>query len=77
MLKGQKGDIQTKSNIAHSTQQMYTVEPRLSGLFTYLDTCLRTNSYASTESDSLIWKFSYPDSQSGNRGVRISETPLY
>ena len=25
----------------------------------------------------LIWIFSYPDSQSGNRGVRISEVPLY
>ena len=50
--------------------------PHLSGLFTYPDTCLGTNLYASTESDSLIRKFSYLDSQSGNGGVRISEAPL-
>ena len=56
---------------------MYTVEPHLSGLFTYLYTCLRTNPNASTESDSLIRKFSYPDSQSENGGVRMSEAPLY
>ena len=36
-----------------------------------------TNPHSSTESDSLIRKFSYPDSQSGNGGVRISEVPLY
>ena len=29
-----------------------------------------------TESDSLIRKFSYPDIQLGNGGVRISEGPL-
>ena len=51
------------------------MEPNLSGLFTP-DTCLETNPH-STESDSLIWKFSYPDSQPGNGGVRISEAPLY
>ena len=51
----------------------YTVEPHLSGLFTYPDTCLGTNPYSSTESDPFIRKFSYPDSQSGNEGVRISE----
>ena len=44
---------------------------------TYPDTCLGTNPHSSTESDSLIRKFSYPDSQSGNVGVRISEVPLY
>ena len=54
-----------------------TVEPHLSGLFTYPDTCLGTNLHSSTENDSFIRKFSYPDSQSGNRGVRISEAPLY
>ena len=43
---------------------------------TYPDSCLETNPHASTESDSLIQKFSYPDSQSGNRGVRISEAPF-
>ena len=35
-----------------------------------------TNPHSSTEIDSLIRKFSYPDSQSANRGVRISEVPL-
>ena len=38
----------------------YTIEPHLSGLFTYPDKCLGTNPHASTESDSLIRKFSYP-----------------
>ena len=51
--------------------------PHLSRLFNYPDTCLGTNPHSSTESDSLIWKFSYLDSQSGNGGVRISEVPLY
>ena len=49
-------------------------------IFQYTDTCngcLGTNPQSSTESDSLIRKFSYPDSQSGNGGVRISEVPLY
>ena len=32
----------------------YTVEPHLSRLFTYRDTCLGTNLHSSTESDSLI-----------------------
>ena len=54
-----------------------TVKPHLSELFTYPDTCLGTNPHSSAESDSLFRKFSYPDSQSGNRGVRISEDPLY
>ena len=40
--------------------------PHLSGLFTYPHTCLGTNPHASTESDPLIWKFSYSDSWSGN-----------
>ena len=39
----------------------------------YPYTRLGTNPHSSTESDSLIQKFSYPDSQSGNEGVRISE----
>ena len=46
---------------------LYTVEPHLSGY----------NPHSSTESASLIWKFSYPDIQSGNGGVRISEARLY
>ena len=33
-----------------------TVEPHLSGLFNYPDTCLGTNPHSSTESDSLIRK---------------------
>ena len=33
--------------------------------------------HSSIESDSLIRKFSYPNSQTGNSGVRISEVPLY
>ena len=44
---------------------------------TYPDTWLGTNPHSSTESDSLIRKCSYPDSQSWNGGVRISEAPLY
>ena len=56
----------------------YTVEPHLSSPDpTYPDTCLGTNPHSSTESASLIQKFSYPDSQSGNGGVRISEAQLY
>ena len=55
----------------------HTVEPHLSGLFSYPDKCIETNSHSSTESDSLIWKFGFPDSQSGNRGVRMNEAPLY
>ena len=51
--------------------------PHLSGLFTYPDICLRTNSHSSTESASLIRKFSYRDSHSGNGVVGISEAPLY
>ena len=38
---------------------------------------IRIITHSSTESDSLIRKFSYPESQSGNGGVRISEVPLY
>ena len=38
-----------------------TVEPHLSRLFTYPDTCLGTNPHASTESDSLIRKWRCPD----------------
>ena len=57
--------------------KLYTVQPHLSGLFTDLDTYLGTNPHSSTESDSLIRKFSYLDSQSGNGGVRISEVSLY
>ena len=53
------------------------VEPHLSGLLIYPDTCLGTNPYSSTEIDSFIRKFSYRDSQYGNGGVRISEAPLY
>ena len=55
---------------------LITVERHLSGLFTYLDTRLGTNPHISTESDSLIRKFSYTDSQTGNGGVCISEAPL-
>ena len=50
----------------------YTVEPHLSGLFSYPDTCLGT-----------IYEYiyrkclTYPDSHLGNGGVRISEAPLY
>ena len=29
------------------------------------------------ESESFIWIFSYTDSRLGNRGVQISEGPLY
>ena len=47
-----------------------TVEPHLSGLFTYPDTCLGTIIHVSTESDSLIRTVSLG-------GVRISEAPLY
>ena len=41
-----------------------TVEPHLSGLFTYTDTCLGTD------------QSPFLNSQSGNVGVRISEAPL-
>ena len=54
------------------------MEPHLSGLFTYSpDTCLGTNPHSSTKSESLIRKFNYPDSLSGNGGVWISEVPQY
>ena len=33
--------------------------------------------HSSTESDTFIRKFSYPDSQFGNGGVRISEASMY
>ena len=56
--------------------QQYTVKPHLSGIFAYPDTCLGTN-YVYRESDSFIRIFCYPDSWLGNRGVRISEGPLY
>ena len=44
---------------------------------TYPDTCLGTKPHSSTESGSLIRKFSCLDSQSANEGVRISEVQLY
>ena len=78
-------DRRRTSNI-NSIRYIYwninTVEPHLSGshlsgLFTYSDISLRTNPHSSTECASLIRKFSYPDSQSGNRGFRISEARLY
>ena len=46
-------------------------------VFTYPDTCLGPNPHSSTESASLIWKFGYPDGQSGNGVVKISEAQLY
>ena len=55
---------------------MCTVKPHLSGphlceLFTYSETCLETNC------DYIHRKlFTYPDNQSENRGVRISEVSL-
>ena len=50
----------------------------LSGLFTYPNTCLGTNyDLIYIESVSLIRIFTYPDSQLGDWGVRISEAPLY
>ena len=58
------------------TVEAHLSGPYLSRLFTYQDTCLGTNPHSSTESDSLIQNFSYPDSQSENGGVRISELPL-
>ena len=53
------------------------MELHLSGIFTYPDKCLETNSPFQKKDGSLIPKFSYPDSQHGNRGVRISEAPPY
>ena len=60
----------------------FTREPHLSGaqlavIFTYAHTCLGTNSHFLLQIESLIREFSYTDSQLGNRGVRISEAPLY
>ena len=57
-----------------------TVAPHLSRLFPYPHTCLETNYddiYIYLESNSPIWIFSYLDSQFGNGGVWISESPLY
>ena len=56
---------------------VYTIEPHLSGLFSYLDICLGTNWNILIETDSLIVIFSYLDSMLGNGGVQISEGPLY
>ena len=65
-------DILTGNGQYIKYQSSYTVEPHLSGLFTYPDTCLGT-----------IYEYiyrkclTYPDSHLGNGGVRISEAPLY
>ena len=61
---------------------MYTMKPQLSGphlsrLFSYPNTCWRTNyKYIHIESDSLIQIFSNLDNQLRNGGIRISEGPL-
>ena len=74
------------ANVLICANMRSTVEPHLSGLFTYPDIQLgnggvRTHVWeaiqVSNYSDSLIQKFSYTDSWLGNVGDRISKTPLY
>ena len=74
--------LNTFGRVCSLNSFIYTVEPHLSGpylsgLFIYPDTCLGADPHSSTDSASLIRKFSYPDSQSGNGDVRINEARLY
>ena len=63
--------------VPYEKNQLNTVEPHLSGLFSYPDTCLGTIWKIYIESVWLIWIFSYPDRWLQNRCVRISEALLF